>query len=85
MKLGEAAAEFCAAEPERCPSLRRLNLALQRGKVKTLEQLRTLYSERPEDLLSLRGIGPRSLGLIRELLNYCEKTEKDNGNREAEK
>ena len=76
MKLEEAAAQFGTTVPEKCPALRRIHLALRRGKIKTLEQLEEIYGKNPADLLSLRGIGPRSLELIRELLTFFEEAEK---------
>ena len=47
-------------------------LALRRGGVSTLEQLKELYQSVPQKLASMRDIGPQRMALIGEILQACE-------------
>lgn len=77
MNIKDAAEKFSTCVPEKGPALRRITLALEREKIRTLEQLDAVYRRNPETLLSLRGIGPRSMTLIGELIAFFGKTDKN--------
>lgn len=79
MRIKDASERYCACVPEKCPALRRITLALEREKIRTLEQLGRIYRQNPGTLLTLRGIGPRSAALIGELLAFFGETGKKEG------
>ena len=70
MDLREVFSNYEAASPSGGSNVQSTSLALRRGGINTMEQLRKLSEEEPERVTSLRGIGPRRMALIREILDF---------------
>lgn len=69
-------AYFAACEqafPAQRTHLRRIALALCRGGVERMEQLCALQRAAPEELLAIRSIGEKSLGLIAQVCARYEE------------
>ena len=77
MKLEEAAARYGTGSPGKAAAMRRIVLSLKREKIETLEQLEERYDKNPPAFLKIRGIGPKSMELMTEFLEFFRTAERN--------
>ena len=70
MKIEEGFSDCETRAPQK--TLRSASLALRRDGIKTMEQLQEIYRDHPENLRNIRGIGPKSMAVIGEVLSSCK-------------
>ena len=61
--------------PAKHNSILKTSLALRRGRIDSMEDLRSIYENQPRRIEDLRGIGPQRFQLIGEILDYFKENE----------
>ena len=72
LELRQGFSEYSCVHPEKKSGASRVCRALLLEGFCTMEELMLLYCHRPEDLLSVRDIGPGRLELIQDILRFYQ-------------
>ena len=72
MELWDAFLEYDKLHPAQHAEVKQLCTALRRSGINTIESMMDIYNSIPEKLLSIRGIGPLRMKLIKNILQFYE-------------